>query len=62
MRPMTCHACSSDDLFKVYNELKRSYYLEGEALMGDVEFDRFENYLRERFPEDKRFFIVGYKG
>lgn len=58
MRPLFCNDCTADDVAARYQELKTAYY-DGRPLMKDENFDRYERYCREYWPDDDRFKKVG---
>ena len=45
-------------LEKIYKKVNQTYR-NGTPVMEDQRFDVFENFLRSRHPEDKRFWSVG---
>lgn len=58
VRPMTCDACTADDVYTLYNRINEAYR-KGEPVCEDTQFDRYEKFFRDRFPHDKRFWQVG---
>jgi hypothetical protein len=58
LRPLFCTDCTADEVAERYTTLKTAYY-DGEPLMSDEAFDRYEKYCREKFPDDERFHSVG---
>ncbi len=41
-------------------ELKYAYYVQADPYLSDPAYDMFESYVRERWPDDPRFRLVGY--
>lgn len=58
MRPMTCEHCTADEVFALYARINNAYR-DGNPLMSDWRWDVFEQFCRNRFPEDPRFHKVG---
>jgi hypothetical protein len=57
-RPWLCWQCTAEDAWKLYKKVNQTYR-NGTPVMEDQRFDVFENFLRSRHPEDKRFWSVG---
>jgi len=59
MRPLFCSDCTADMVYDRYMEMKRLYYI-GTPVANDDNFDRYEMYAGEMFPNDVRFQTVGF--
>lgn len=59
IRPLFCEKCTADEAYVRYAEAKRSYYAGQPLVTDDLEFDRWELYMRKLWPNDKRFEEVG---
>lgn len=58
MRPMMCDDCTADDVFALYTKINNEYR-RGFPVMDDDRWNLFEQFCRDRFPEDRRFHKVG---
>jgi hypothetical protein len=61
IRPLFCDRCTADEAYAWYQAAKASYYAGQPLVDDDREFDRWEMYMREKWPDDKRFEEVGSK-
>lgn len=59
IRPLFCECCTANEAYKWYKMAKSSYYAGTPLVRDDLEFDRWEIYMRQLWPEDKRFEEVG---
>lgn len=58
VRPWLCWLCTADDAWVMYSNVNQAYR-DGQPVMNDKRFDIFEQLLRDRWPNDKRFWKVG---
>lgn len=58
MRPLFCVDCTSIEAEVRYRALNVAYR-DGDALISDLEWDKYETYCRARWPDCATFFKVG---
>jgi len=58
MRPLFCVKCTVIEAENRYGALNQAYR-DGNPLVSDLEFDKYETYCRARWPECKTFHKVG---
>ena len=58
VRPWFCEQCTADEVWELYKKVNQAYR-DGGPVMCDDRFNMFEQLVRDRFPDDKRFWKVG---